>query len=99
MEDVKTDLLGLGGPVATSGHLHRHRADPGHHLALRPVAVVHDARAAIFGLVIGIGGKQSCQLRLHRLLDQAKLTRAQDLRQRIVRKSPSCLMILPSPVA
>ena len=30
----RLNLLGRGGPVANPGHLHRHRADPGHHLAL-----------------------------------------------------------------
>jgi hypothetical protein len=30
----RRNLLGRGGPVANPGHLHRHRADPGHHLAL-----------------------------------------------------------------
>ena len=41
-----------------------------HHLALRQISMAHNARAAIFGLVIGMGGKQSSQFRFHGLLDQ-----------------------------
>ncbi|SEG16999.1 hypothetical protein SAMN05421751_11382 [Jhaorihella thermophila] len=76
-----------GGSVANPGHLHRHRADPGHHLALRQIAMAHKARAAIFGLVVGMGGEQSGQLRFHGLRDQAARAGAQDLRQRVTRKS------------
>jgi hypothetical protein len=72
------------GPVAHARLAHGHRADAGHDLALRQMAVAHHAPAAI-----AVAGRHGCprksrHLRLDGLGQQSTRAVAQNLGERIV---------------
>ena len=77
----------LWRPIPHPGHFHRHRADPGLNLALGQMAVPNQpATTGGIGL-IGMGSEKGIQLGLDRLSDQIPRALAQQIRQRVGRKS------------
>src|SRR5680860_1750636 len=79
-------VFGTGLAVAHARLAHRDRADSGHDLALRQMAMPHDAPVAVRGLQLGVLGEKIGDLGLDCLSEQGARTIAQDIGELVVER-------------